>query len=108
MKSVLIIIDKALYGYEDDFAGLYVAIACLDNGLDADVFLVGDSVYVAMKDQLSEESIGYPSVGELSYSIYLNGNLFVDSESLTERGLTDQDLVEIAEIIDDKSLCNIC
>ncbi len=64
---------------------------------------MGGGVYVAMKDQLSEGSIGYPSVGESSYSIYLNGNLFVDSELLGEKGLKDHDLVEITEIVDDES-----
>jgi len=51
MDSFLIIVDKAPYGYEHTFSGFYVAIACLNKGMDADVLLVGDGIYAAIKNQ---------------------------------------------------------
>ncbi|NMC58297.1 MAG: hypothetical protein GYA51_02720 [Candidatus Methanofastidiosa archaeon] len=43
------ITDKPPYGYEDAFGGIYVAIACLDKGVEADVVLMGDGVCAALK-----------------------------------------------------------
>ena len=107
MHSALIIIDKAPYGYENALSGVYIAIAGLDKGISADILLMGDGVYAALKDQYSEKTIGYPSVGELTYSIFPEGNLFIHLDSLTQRGIEYGDLVEIAELVDDKTLYNI-
>lgn len=107
MQSALIIIGKAPYGHENALSGIYVAIAGLDKGIHADILLIGDGVYSALKDQSSEKTIGYPSVGELSYSIFPEGNLFIHLASLTQMGIEYGDLVEIAELIDDKTLYNL-
>lgn len=107
MSSVLVIIDKPPYGYEDAFGGIYVAIACLDKGIEADVVLMGDGVYAALKNQFSEKTIGYPSVSELTYSMFPHGNLFVYLDSLVDRGINYEDLVEIAQPIDDKTIYNL-
>ncbi len=107
MQSALIIIDKAPYGYENALSGIYIAIAGLDKGIQADILLMGEGVYSALKDQSSEKTIGYPSVGELTYSIFPEGNLFIHLNSLTQRGIEYGDLVEIAELIDDKTLYNL-
>lgn len=107
MDSVLIIVDKAPYGYEDTFSGFYVAIACLNRGMDADVLLVGDGIYAAMKDQVPGGSIDYPNVGELSYLIFPEGSIFVHLESMQDRGIEEDDLVEAAQIINDTELYEI-
>jgi tRNA 2-thiouridine synthesizing protein C len=107
MDSVLIIVDKAPYGYEDTFSGFYVAIACLNRGMKADVLLVGDGIYAAIKDQEPGGSINYPNVGELSYLIFPEGSIFVHKESLLDRGIGEDDLVEAAQIIDDTQLYEI-
>jgi len=107
MDSILIIVDKAPYGYEDTFSAFYVAIACLNKGMDADVLLVGDGVYAAIKDQEPGGSIDYPKVGELSYLIFPEGNIFVHLGSMMERGVEEDDLVEAAHIIDDTKLYQI-
>ncbi|AUB61210.1 sulfur reduction protein DsrE [Methanobacterium subterraneum] len=107
MNSALIIIDKAPYGHENALSGIYIAIASRDKGIQADILLMGEGVYAALKDQSSEKTIGYPSVGELSYSIFPEGNLFIHLASLTQRGIEYGDLVEIAELIDDKTLYNL-
>ncbi|MGC9517180.1 MAG: DsrE family protein [Methanomicrobiales archaeon] len=107
MKSALIIIDKAPYGYEDAFSGFYVAIACLNRDLDADVLLIGDGVYAALDGQESEESINFPNVGELTYLIFPEGSLFIHLESMQERGINEEDLVEAVEVIDDQELYEI-
>ncbi|MCC7559958.1 MAG: DsrE family protein [Methanobacterium sp.] len=104
MSSLLVIIDKAPYGHENALSGIYIAIASLDRGMDSDVLLMGDGVYAAQKNQSADKTIGYPSVSELIYSIFPNGTLFVHLDSLTQRGMKYEDLVEIAELIDGKTL----
>ncbi|AAB85835.1 conserved hypothetical protein [Methanothermobacter sp. CaT2] len=106
MKSALIIIDRAPYGYENAFSGLYVVIACLNSSLDTDVLLIEDGVYAAVADQVSE-AIDYPNVEELTYLIFPEGSVFVHERSLKERGLEEDDLVEAAEVIDDTELYEI-
>ncbi len=104
MSSSLIIIDKAPYGHENALSGIYVAIASLDSEINSDVLLMGDGVYAAQKNQSAETTVGYPSVSELIYSMFPNGTLFVHLDSLTQRGMKYEDLVEIAELIDGKTL----
>ncbi|MGB9837455.1 DsrE family protein [Methanothermobacter sp.] len=106
MKSALIIIDRAPYGCEDAFSGLYVVIACLNSSLDADVLLIEDGVYAAVADQ-APDAIEYPNVEELTYLIFPEGSVFVHERSLKERGLEEEDLVEAAEVIDDHELYEI-
>ncbi|MCK9151084.1 DsrE family protein [Methanobacterium alcaliphilum] len=107
MESATIIIDRAPYGYEDAFSGLYVCIACLNKHVDSDVLLLGDGVYAALEGQDSENRIKFPSVEELTYLIFPEGSLFVHEKSLRERGFDEEDLVEAAEIITDKELQEI-
>lgn len=107
MDSILIIVDKAPYGYEDTFSAFYVSIACLNKGMDSDVLLVGDGVYAALKDQNPGGSVNYPNVGELSYLIFPEGNIFVHLNSMDDRGLNEEDMVEAAQIIDDNELREI-
>ena len=104
MDSVLIIVDKAPYGYEDTFSGFYVAIACLNRGMKADVLLLGDGVYSAIKDQEPGGRVDYPKVGELSYLVFPEGSIFVHKESMQDRGIEEDDLVEAAQIINDNKL----
>jgi tRNA 2-thiouridine synthesizing protein C len=107
MDSNLIIVDKAPYGYEDTFSAFYVSIACLNKGMQSDVLLVGDGVYAAIKDQKPGGSVDYPNVGELSYLIFPEGSIFVHNESMKERGIIEEDMVEAAQIIDDNELYDI-
>lgn len=103
MKSVLIIIDKAPYGYEDAFSGFFVEIACLNRELDSDVILIEDGVYAALDNQNSDD-IKFPGVGELTYLIFPEGNIFVHKDSLKERGIDESDLMETVDIIDDEEM----
>ncbi|MBI5460271.1 DsrE family protein [Methanobacterium sp.] len=107
MSSSLVIIDKAPYGHENALSGIYITIASLDKGHKSDVLLMGDGVYAALKNQSAEKTIGYPSVSELIYSLFPNGTLFVHLDSLTQRRINYEDLVEIAELIDSKTLYNL-
>jgi tRNA 2-thiouridine synthesizing protein C len=107
MDHVLIIIDKAPYGWEDAFSGFYVAIACLNRELDADVLLIGDGVYAALEGQKPEETIKYPSVEDLTYLIFPEGSLFVHRKSMEDRGIVEDDLVEAAQYVDDEELYEI-
>ena len=107
MTSSLIIIDKAPYGHENALSGVYIAIASLDKGIKSDILLMGDGVYSAIKNQTAEKTIQYPSLSELIYSIFPNGTLYVHLDSLIERGIKYEDLIEIAELIDGKTLYNL-
>ena len=107
MSSSLVIIDKAPYGHENALSGIYIAIASLDKGINSDVLLMGDGVYAALKNQSAEKTIQYPSVSELIYSLFPNGTLFVHLDSLIERGIKYEDMIEIAELIDGKTLYNL-
>ena len=106
MKSVLIIIDKAPYGYEDAFSGFFVEIACLNRQLDSDVILIEDGVYAALNNQNSDD-IKFPGVGELTYLIFPEGNIFAHKDSLKERGINESDLMETVDIIDDEEMYGI-
>lgn len=107
MKSVLIVIDKAPYGRENALGGLYIAIACLDRDFSVDILLFDDGVYAALDCQNSEESINYPSIGELMYSVFPQGKIYVHADSLIQRDLDGHDLIQIAEIIGDKILHDV-
>lgn len=106
MNSVLILINKAPYGYEDAFSGFFVEIACLNRQLDADVLLIEDGVYAALDNQDSE-GLKFPGVGELTYLIFPEGNIFVYNASLKERGIDEENLMETIEIIDNKRFYEI-
>lgn len=106
MDSVLIIINKAPYGYEDAFSGFFVEIACLNQQLGADVILMEDGVYAAIDGQDSD-NIKFPGVGELTYLIFPEGNIFVHDGSLKDRGILEDDLMETVEIIDDRRFYEI-
>jgi sulfur relay (sulfurtransferase) DsrF/TusC family protein len=103
MKSVLIIIDMAPYGFEDAFSGFFVEIACLNRQLESDVILMEDGVYAALDNQNSG-GIKFPGVGELTYLIFPEGNIFVHKDSLKDRGINEADLMETADIIDDEEM----
>lgn len=107
MDSVLIIIDRAPYGWEDSFSGFYMAIACLNRDLDADVFLMGDGVYSALEGQNPQETLQFPNVGELTYLIFPEGSIFVHKDSMEKRGITEDQLVEAAQVLDDEELFEI-
>lgn len=107
MKSVLVIMDKAPYGRENALSGVYAAIACLDKGFTADILLIEDGVYTALENQNSENAINYPNIGELMYSVFPQGKIYVHADSLIQRGLDYHDLIEITELIEDKSLYDV-
>ena len=106
MESVLIIIDKAPYGWEDAFSGFFVEIACLNKQLDSDVILMEDGVYAALDNQNSK-NIKFPCVGELTYLIFPEGNIFVHEGSLKQRGIKEEQLMETVEIIGDDEIYDV-
>ena len=107
MNSILISVNKAPYGRENALGGLYIAIACLNKGINADILLIEDGVYASLDNQNSESAINYPNIGELMYSVFPQGKIFVHVDSLIQRGLDSPDLIDIVEIVDDKSLYDI-
>lgn len=84
-----------------------MAIACLNRDFDADVFLIGDGVYSALENQKSQETLKFPNVGELAYLVFPEGSIFVHKNSMDERGILEDELVESAQVIDDEELFEI-
>ncbi len=103
MNSVLIIIDRAPYGFENAFSGFFVEIACLNRQLSSDVILVEDGVYAALDNQDSD-GLKFPGVGELTYLIFPEGNIFVHEDSINQRGISESDLMETIDIINDEGV----
>ena len=99
MGTVLIIVNKVSYGYEDTFSAFYVAMVCFNKGIDADVLLTGEGIYAAINGQTPFGSVNYPKVGELFYLIFPEGNIYVPLESMVERGIKEDVLVETFQII---------
>jgi len=102
-KSVVIIITKVPYGHESVYGGLYTAIACSDRNLLAIVILLDDGVYSAMKGQASE-NLSYPCIEDLFYTLAPNVKVYVHEQSMVERGIERDRLIEIVEVIEDKRL----
>ncbi len=70
-------------------------------------YLLGMVSTAAIKNQEPGGSVNYPKVGELSYLVFPEGSIFVHKESMQDRGIEEDDLVEAAQIIDDTKLYEI-
>ena len=100
-KKILISVTHGTYGHQDDgYGSLLVANGILAKGVEATLFLRGDGVYIAVKDQAPNE-IGLPNnLNELADFTELGGVIKVDRLSLEDRGLVREDLVEDVEVIE--------
>lgn len=107
VQSIVIMITKAPYGHEDVHSGLNIALACLGEDVRVTVVLINDGVYSAFRKQMSEETLGYPSVEDLLYALFPEGKVFAERASLKERGLQEEDLVETVETISEEDLLKI-
>jgi predicted peroxiredoxin len=96
MSKILVLITHPPFGHENTFAGLYVASAALSKGLDVTVAMTGDGVYAGRKGQVDPlANINMPSTEDQVRDIIdLGGRVFVDQDSLSARGITQEELIE--------------
>ena len=108
MKSVFIYCIHGSYGRDDDaYGALLVANAALAKGMRATLALVDDGVYMAKKGQ-NPGKIGLPNnLDELNDFTELGGRLIALQESLEERGIQRDELVDGAEVISMKDMVEI-
>ena len=100
-KKILIAVMHGTYGHQDDsYGAMLVANGILAKGGTTTLFLRGDGVFLAVKDQ-DPNAIGLPNnLNELADFTELGGRIVVDALSLKERGLVPGDLIEEAECIE--------
>jgi predicted peroxiredoxin len=98
-NSVLIYCTHGTYGRDDDVYGAILqANHALARGMNVTFVLVEDGVLMSKKGQ-NPAKIGLPNtLDELHDFIELGGTLLVIKESLEERGITNEEIVEGAEI----------
>jgi len=98
--SVLIYCTHGTYGRNDDtYGALLQANHTLAHGMNVTLLLVEDGVLVSKKGQ-NPTKIGLPNnLNELKDFIELGGKLLVVKESLEQRGLQKEELIDEAEII---------
>jgi sulfur relay (sulfurtransferase) DsrF/TusC family protein len=107
-KKVLISVIHGTYGHQDDnYGALLLANGILSKGGETTIYLKGDGVYLAVKNQ-DPNDIGFPNnLDELGDFLELGGEMKVDKRSLNSRGLLQGDLVEDAQVIDDDKIMDL-
>jgi len=108
MTSLLIYTTHGTYGRDDDgFGALMAANSALAKGLDVSILLVDDGVAMAMIGQ-DPSKIGLPNnIEELQDFLELDGRLVIVRESLDERGITPEEIIEGADVVPLKEVTSI-
>jgi tRNA 2-thiouridine synthesizing protein D len=106
LESLCVVITHPPYGREDAFAGLRTAVVASTRGIPTDAVLTADGVYNLVRDQWSE-TLELPSNETSIHDILDAGShVYADMESLEQRGLTAEDIVDgvtllpFAEVVD--------
>ncbi len=107
-KKILISVIHGTYGHQDDnYGALLLGNGILSKGGEATLYLKGDGVYLAVKNQ-DPNDIGFPNnLDELSDFLELGGEMKVDSKDLESRGLLSEDLVEDAQVIEEEKIMEL-
>ncbi len=103
-KQIVIIISKPPYGHENVYGAIYTTITGQDVGLPATIILIGDGVYAALKNQKSEETLGYPSIEKLICTISPETKILAEKTSLNERKISNENLIGTVEIVEEEKL----
>jgi tRNA 2-thiouridine synthesizing protein C len=105
VKTYLIVCDRSPYGSVSVQESLDMATAAAAFDLPVQVLLRGDAVYSALASQESG-ALGQKNLGKLlgALTIYGVNGIFVDGDSLTERGLFANDLVPEAETLEESAI----
>ena len=99
-KSLLLYTTHGTYGRDDDGYGACLAAnSILAKGLNVTLLLIEDGVALAKSGQ-NPNNIGLPNnSNEIRDFLDLGGRLIVIKESLEERGIKKDELVEDIEIL---------
>ena len=100
MKSLLIYCTHGTYGRDDDsFGALLAANAALAKGMNTTLLLVEDGVAMIKKRQ-NPGKINLPNnLNEINDFIELGGQLVAIKESLDERGISENEIVDGVKIM---------
>ncbi|WP_423792139.1 DsrE/DsrF/TusD sulfur relay family protein [Methanocaldococcus indicus] len=87
-----VIIGSAPYGRERAYSALRFALTSLLEGVEVNIFLIEDGVYVAKKNQNPSDVPNYLEL--LKNAIDLGANVKVCGPCCKARGLSEEDLIE--------------
>jgi predicted peroxiredoxin len=109
MIKVVIDISHPPFGHENTFAGLYVATASLSKGFDVTVILRGDGVYTGRSGQMEPmANINLPATeDQVEDIIELDGRIVADKNSIDQRGISKDELIDGIEILDTNEIHDI-
>ena len=114
-KDILIVIRRGPYGGFQAAEGLRHANGAISLGFRPIVVLVDDGVYLAKADQNPGQS-PWLSLGETLEELVARGlyekkdapaEFYVEKESLSERGLDSEELVEDLEPVDHRKVSEL-
>jgi len=96
MVGLMVILTHAPFGHENAFAGLYTALAAQTKNVESIVILRMDGVYAGLKGQEDPMAkIHLPSTEDVVNDfVGLDGKVYAESESLSNRAIKVGDLIE--------------
>lgn len=103
--SVLFLITRGTYGrFDDAYGAILVANPALAKQQAVTMLLIGNGIYLAMKDQEPSDIFLPNNLPEISDFIELGGRILVDRRSMEKRGIGRDELIEDIELIEDGRL----
>jgi tRNA 2-thiouridine synthesizing protein D len=107
-KKLLVYVSFGTYGRDDDaFGALLAANSALAKGMEVAIVLVENGVCMAKKGQVPGP-IGFPNnLDELNDFVDLDGKLVVSKEALEQRGISETELLDSAQIVKEDKLSEI-
>ena len=98
-NSVLVLITKSPYGFEEAFAGLRLALAMGVNGMKTSVLMMEDGVFNSLGTQKSE-AVKMPSNIEATKELYdFEIPVYVVKEDLEARAIAESKLFDGLKVI---------
>jgi predicted peroxiredoxin len=106
-QSVLIYCTHGTYGRDDDaYGALLQANTALARGFNVTLVLVDEGVLLVKKGQNPAKIGAVNNINELRDFIDLGGKLLLINESLEERGVSTNEIIEGSKIITFSDLIN--
>ena len=99
--GILIILARGTYGHFDDgYSAIQAANAALAVEEDAAILLLDDGVYFGVKGQDTREIDIVNNTSFITDLIEVGGRVMAIKPSLEKRGLTEEDLIEGIEVVE--------
>ena len=92
MQTITLILNDAPYGYERSYNGLRTALALQKENAKINVFLIADSVYCGLKDQITPE--GFYNIGRMIRGVTTRGKIGSCGACMDARGLSNLQLID--------------